>query len=240
MQRGAKKSVRRLILTSPHAVCLDRPWWSTEPLADQEAIPPQRPWRGGCDRAAPLAFEWLKRFVKRRLRQFQHIPCDHRVVEVITYRPHPSDSWHQVDLNRKPGRTWPYRRDLVHLALGGRVDRVLVIDVHSFQPGRGRIGKMASHTHPQPFFLLDHGRKETFGQPCWPTLDLIRYLGVSAYDHILFTEAGDIRQHLFEESKGNPHLVLSIEFNSTLTLRQLLYWTRRIADWMVLRFLFLR
>jgi hypothetical protein len=227
-----------VILTSPHAVCRDRPWWNTDPLPHQAASPPNDPWRGGCDRTAPLALHLL--YMALVFRMFSGYNNYDSPARLSILWPHPYQSWHRTDLNRKPGRTWPYRRQLLKLALES--GRSIVLDIHSFQPGKGRIGRMTKG-QLDPLFLLDHCRLGKFGrsEPSGRTLDLADFLGRSfGWKHprqcILCTRAGDIRQELFEATH-NPNIVVSIEFNSTLTRVELERYVARIADWLVLQVL---
>lgn len=123
----------------------------------------------------------------------------------------------QCDLNRPLCRATLYRSRLRNLAGGAS----LVLDVHSFRPHGGRIGRVAG---ARPFVLLDLCQS----QPSATTQSLRTALSARGWPaDVICSRVGDIRTEMTE--LGIP--VASIEVSIDLAPRQRFQLYRHIAAW---------
>ena len=167
--------------------------------------------KGACDRLALPAVEAIVRW----LRELQYAGKITVVVPKITRS--------TVDLNRAVGTHHAFRRRLRGAIHG---TSPLVLEIHSFHPGRGRIGTQAG-THAD-LCLLDYCQDLNSSTL---TMKLYHFLQKHALEKdrsmpVLCSRLGDIRKEMVQSQI--PYL--SLEFNRNLSqdrLSRLTFWIAR-------------
>lgn len=224
------------IVTAPHALCrVSVPDPGVADGFERSSARQTRVVPTACDRLAGRAAQGLLDALTQRLltswpsSSSPSIPRDIQLQALWPDLPR-----RHCDLNRLTCRQTAYRRRLRQMVeqaeTAGR--RVLVIDVHSFRDGHGRIGSMARGA---PLLVLDH---------CWGPRDrtsaatphhaLIRHSQTShalaawlpretpkvgfgkGRVPLLCTRLGDVRTELMMQFHHRASRVWSVEFNTEL------------------------